>query len=450
MSRLKKFGHLLLSTFVLLAWGLKNRFPLVYPDTGDHIASGFENYIPYSRPIFYGLFLRHSSLHETLWISAFLQALMLSVCIYFVVKYLAKGSWKIFYLIIGICCLASSISVTASMLIPDVFSPILLLSAVLFLAFDMTLRDKLLCLFFVLISLPMHSSHLLIVGALLLVYVVFNFPKRFALKIDWRRIGILVGVCVSSVVLAIGINYSISGKWKYSNGSSVFLINRFNDLNILKPFLKEACHENEYPICEYADRIDGNFLWGDNSPLYEVGGWTAVEDEYKTVVVDLLISPKYLKRFIVKSLEAGLMQCWMFEIDYILPLTKGSAPHWAITSFYPHYLSTYDMAQQNQSNLDFTGLNERQRTAMLISFLVLIVFFIYGKRDNELKNFIALLLIAYVANAFVCGSLSLPLARYQSRISFFLPMISILILYRNKDLLLSWLRAQIQSEKSPS
>jgi len=60
-----------------------NGYPLVYSDTGTYIASGFEGKVPNSRPITYGLFIRHSSLTASLWLSAFAQCLMVSLLLYY-------------------------------------------------------------------------------------------------------------------------------------------------------------------------------------------------------------------------------------------------------------------------------------------------------------------------------------------------------------------------------
>ena len=71
-----------LATIISCLAAFYNQFPLVYPDTGTYINSGFMGEVPQDRPIFYGLFLRHISLHHSLWFVILAQAYFCSILIY--------------------------------------------------------------------------------------------------------------------------------------------------------------------------------------------------------------------------------------------------------------------------------------------------------------------------------------------------------------------------------
>lgn len=65
---------------VLLCYmGFYNRFPLVYSDTDSYMEMGFNNHVLPDRPITYGLFLRHVSLSESLWLVVFAQGFLLAI-----------------------------------------------------------------------------------------------------------------------------------------------------------------------------------------------------------------------------------------------------------------------------------------------------------------------------------------------------------------------------------
>ena len=79
---------ILLGGIILCFMGFYNTFPYVYSDCGTYIGSGFSLKVPYDRPIFYGLFVRHVSLLTSLWLVILVQGLILSLILFYYFKYL--------------------------------------------------------------------------------------------------------------------------------------------------------------------------------------------------------------------------------------------------------------------------------------------------------------------------------------------------------------------------
>jgi hypothetical protein len=61
-QKTKQIVALFLSAFVLMFFALSDNFPIVTSDSGTYISSGFTLHAPQDRPIFYGLFIRFTSL----------------------------------------------------------------------------------------------------------------------------------------------------------------------------------------------------------------------------------------------------------------------------------------------------------------------------------------------------------------------------------------------------
>jgi hypothetical protein len=80
--------YVLLGSLVLCFLAFYNKYPLVFPDTGTYVLSGFTGQVPKDRPIIYGLFLRHISLWESLWLVILFQGVLLSLTIFYYFKYL--------------------------------------------------------------------------------------------------------------------------------------------------------------------------------------------------------------------------------------------------------------------------------------------------------------------------------------------------------------------------
>lgn len=77
----KRYFPLLLGAFILSIFALYNNFPIVTGDTGSYINSGFSLKTPIDRPIFYGLFLRVTSLGASIWMAIFAQSFIVAYVI---------------------------------------------------------------------------------------------------------------------------------------------------------------------------------------------------------------------------------------------------------------------------------------------------------------------------------------------------------------------------------
>src|SRR3954469_22297231 len=80
------------SVVAFLYCALLNGYPLIFPDTGTYLYSGFAHFVPVDRPIFYGIFLRHISLAWSLWLPVIVQSLIAYYLIFQSFRQLAKSS----------------------------------------------------------------------------------------------------------------------------------------------------------------------------------------------------------------------------------------------------------------------------------------------------------------------------------------------------------------------
>ena len=125
-SRKLHFAIIFLAAIISCYIGFINKYPLVYPDTGTYLHSGFSGQVPHDRTIFYGLFARHISLSASLWIVVLAQGLLVCYILYVTLGFLFKDE-KRNYVFIGsvlFLTLTTGFSYTVSILIPDIFSSI--------------------------------------------------------------------------------------------------------------------------------------------------------------------------------------------------------------------------------------------------------------------------------------------------------------------------------------
>ncbi len=427
---------LIFSSLILCFMAFYNGYPLVYPDTGTYIRSGFEGFVPEDRPITYGLFIRHISLSESLWLVVFFQGLITALLVFYYFHYLLKQPFKIkllaYLAYIGLITFFFGASVNVSQLIPDIFTSITILSiGLLLFAEKMKLRDKIVISFTLIFSISVHSSHLLIVAASLMVIVVFFVYEKIRKKATFfynksKRLIYITSLVVGSVLFTMSINYLYSGKSTYSRGGHVFLLARINDLGLLKDYLDHNCEKNDYKICQYRDKIPWDMLWDPQSPLYLTGGWEANKEEYRRLIVDILTTPKYLKLFIIRTFESSFKQFYTFDTGDTPPQTMGSSVFGAIDQFYHETTKEYLGAFQNNNKLKYDEINRSQK--VIFGFL-LILFFAFYISDIEVKwkFLISFFLLTLYFNAAV-STISCIAPRFQGRVIWMLPLPAFIIL----------------------
>ena len=84
----------------------------------------------------------------------------------------------------------------------------------------------------------------------------------------------------------------------FSKVSHVFLIGKLVENGVLKSYLDAECANKNYEICKYKDSLapenySGNFLFHPNSAFQQTGAWSKPHDEYKHIISDILLTPKY-------------------------------------------------------------------------------------------------------------------------------------------------------------
>ena len=172
---------------ILCYMGFYNTFPYVFSDCGTYIGSGFELKVPIDRPIFYGLFIRHVSLLTSLWLVILVQGLILSLILFYFFKYLSGTSrFRIYYIafIIFITFLTSA-SFHVSQLIPDIFTPVAILSlGLLLLVRNMKTRDVIITSIILIIAIAVHNSHFFIITILLLLFTFLFLIQKFRKKLS--------------------------------------------------------------------------------------------------------------------------------------------------------------------------------------------------------------------------------------------------------------------------
>lgn len=439
LNRLTIYVGAILACFV----GFYNKFPLVYSDTGTYIRSGFTNYIPDDRPVFYGLFIRHISLAVSPWLVILAQGLICSYLIFLTFKLFFRGSAtqrNIFFLLtITLLSLLTGFSHNVSILLPDIFSAIGLLS-LLHLFVNETLKswEKGILIFLFVLSLMMHLSNIMTIGLLLGSLLMLRIlQRRSEHLITYKRHITLLGVFLVAFALVPIVHYAIGGKFQYSRMGHVFQISHLIETGILQKYLNDKCDQEDFKICEFKDQLSWDFIWSENSVLHKTSGPEKNSKEYKQIIRNIYGSPSYWPIIAQKSVESGFRQFFTFETVAPAPRLIGSAPFGAIEWHFASSWREYLMSKQNNKALKLEFLNAMEPFVILLGMLVCFIYLIYPmnfEKDQRLLFAGKLLFWFGIFNSLVCANLSTVDARFQNRWVWIFPLIGIFIsleLYKN-------------------
>ena len=240
---------ILAGAVILVSAACYNGFPTVYSDTSTYLASGFELGTPFDRPITYGLFLRLASLDGfSMWPIVLLQGLIVSYLIWLTCAWLLRSaSVKLHLLVIAALTICLSLSWVVSQIMPDIFTPIMVLAFILLTSGSLQRGNKALVFVIYTVSCCMHLSHPLYgFGLIVIALLMHAFLARSMRRvIDVRSLIILLGLTGASI-LSMGAAMSKS--------RSIFFMGAMAEHGILKTFLDEKC-PTDYRLCALKDSI---------------------------------------------------------------------------------------------------------------------------------------------------------------------------------------------------
>lgn len=433
-----------LISLVLCIPAFYNGFPLLFPDTSGYIIQGFKNEIDVNKPWLYAGFLRHVSLWETLWLVIFVQGIIITTTIHLFFKYFFEEKYRdisfvVYMLLVGA---TTSLSFHVSVLMPDIFTPIVVLSFCLLLfAKNMTKRDYVLAAFLFMCASGMHNSNF-VLGIGLFLLTVFGtliktwFPLYQRIGISVGRVVAILGIVVVTYIAICSLNYSKGGEFTATRGGGIFLFARLCDFGISQNYLKENCDKLDYEICKHAHQLNlsGNFLWGSFNNFFNSSGSWSDENKvfYSKLTREILTTPKYLKKYIIYSVESMFMQFFYCGYDPLSHIEGARGIPRLMKSYYP----TYYEAAQNCRQITGQYTENQVRLSELVQYLVLgfsgfiFVLLFFDEKYSDLQKGIALVIIfGMLINAFIAGATSGVFDRYQSRIAWLITLPAFWFIY---------------------
>ena len=405
-----------------LLWpAVANRFPIVFYDTGGYLASAIGGDPGNGRAAIYGAFL-WLGIPTAFWLNIVAQAAITVWLVTLMLRTHGLGGRPALALVIvaGLAVL-TGLPWYAAQLLPDIWLPDAVLALYLLAFRRRALRGWQHFALIAIVAFAM-ASHLgtlgVAVGLVAVLAVAAPFARRLALPRPALS-GPAVAV-VAGVLLAPISNLILIDELAFTRGGPNFLFGRILQTGIAAQYLEDNCPDPTLRLCPYRNELppDGdNWLWdSDGSPLYKLGGWDAFEPEAKRIVAGSLL--QYPWQHLAAFLHGTFAQLVMVETgEDITPWAWHV--HEVLEHQAPQAYSRFLAARQQQAPFDFAWLNYVHVPIALLSMALLpaVVLLARGGRvSRKMAALAAVVLLALVGNAVICGALSNPHHRYQSRL----------------------------------
>jgi len=430
---------------LLLAWpALLNRYPLLYPDSVSYLQDG--------RSIARALFLHQldgfeamrSELYSlsifpfhwnlTPWPVIALNALLTSWVLWLVVRsVVARRSVSTFLILTALLSLFTSVSWYVSLLMPDIYGPLLYLSIYLLIFSRETLSRR---EFWVLSALAAwatttHATHLMLaVGlcAVLALLLLLHWPPIAGRGRAFAQLAALIALAAAA---QMALHAYLYGDPSLNGHHPPYLMARIIADGPGATYLQQHCSAPGTPgldwaICADVSRLPDN----DDDFLWAAGGvWQGADRstqkrllaEEMPLVLDTLRT--YPRRQAARSFANFTQQLDDFGVN---DFDNNDWMQQALLQVIPSSAAAYPRTLQARSIVPSDFFTTLQRWVIDAWGLALVPLLLWLRRHRRsaLLGLVAIVVPILLANAFVTAVLSSSDSRYQARVIWLIPLVA--------------------------
>jgi hypothetical protein len=413
----------LLMLTALLWPALWNGFPIVFYDTGGYLARPFEMTLAMGRSALYGAFLA-LGIKEHFWPNIIVQAAIVAWLIALTLRLQGFGGrpWLATALVIGLCAL-TGLSWYASQLTPDILVSVFVLALAMlaFHAQDLRRPETIILIVAIAVAIASHMSILaLALGLTALLAVLGMFATR--INLPQPAVALPAVAVATGVLLAPLSNFIITKQLAFTPGGFNFVFGGLLQDGIVERYLADRCPNPTIRLCSYRAEVPRTadvWLWAEESPIYKLGGFEQFETEARRIVIESVM------RYPAMSVRAAFIATIKQFAD--IATGDGLTPwswhtQWTFERFAAGALKPYLASRQARMTLDFSWANLIHIPVQALAIAALPVIVLLG-RGRDIAAIAALVFVALIGNSVICGVLSNPHDRYQSRLAWLAPLI---------------------------
>jgi hypothetical protein len=406
------------SWLLLQAPAIWNGFPILQWDTGGYLARWYEGTLVPSRAVVYGLILNAGAVLE-FWPVVALQAALAVWVIALVLR--AHGLGGRPWLLLGIVAALSILTTLpwlTSILLTDIFCGLGVLALYLVVMRGDALRrwERIALIVLAAVSAATHSATLAVQLAMLAAGTVIWLVLRARVPLAGIASGIVALTLGAAMVFAA--DFAVAGRLAWTPGGFALSFGRMLQDGIVTRYLNEHCPDPKLRLCAYRDQLPRDadvWFWG--SDLFDkLGRFAGLGAEMQKIALESLADypGKQIKTAAVATakqlIDVHTGEGVLNSIWHTYAIIEAHTP-WAVPAM--------RAARQQKGEISFDALNIVDWPLGLLSMalLPLIVLIAWRRKDLvPIGDLAAAVVLAVLANAFVCGALSNPHDRYGARV----------------------------------
>jgi hypothetical protein len=400
---------------LLFAPAMWNGFPLLQYDTGGYLARWYEGTLVPSRAVIYGLMLTTGS-PMAFWPVVLVQAALTVWVIALTLR--AHGFGRPLQLVVTLTVLSaiSTLPWLTAILLTDIFCGLAVIAFYLLLmrGEKLSTGEHIGLTILIAVSAGTHSATL----AVLLILGACALPLWFTGRVSSSRFRNGLLALALGAIMVFAANAVVAKRLAWTPGGFALSFGRMLQDGIVKRYLDDHCPDPKLQLCAYKDELPTDadvWFWG--SPLFDrLGRFAGLDAEMQTIALGSLL--EYPAMQVQTAAVATVKQLLSVHTG------EGVVDHaWhtyrIIERYTPQLSPAMGAARQQNGELSFVAINYLQYPVALIAMACLPVIVLLAVRrrlPTYLGEFAATCMVALLANAFVCGTLSNPHDRYGARL----------------------------------
>ena len=420
-------------TLALLLPALYNGYPILFSDTADYLLRSRSLVASPIRAPGYALWIRLTSSGATLWLPIVAQSLFLATLIVRTLRVFGRPTARQTSGIALALTIGTSAAWVSSKAMPDVFIAMVILGLYLAVAHweRLGVADRALVVVSVLVGGTMHLTNLLVGGAVLVALLVLQRSDRAAPRARraWLRAAALL---VASAALTRGMDYIRRDSGKTGGNGSMFVLSHLVETGLAQRLLQDRCGVEQFALCPVRDTLTRSvdlFVWRPlQSPRYFVlhDDPALIREETSRILGGIV---RHYPLALAGSLVSySARQLVAFRVnDEIWRHRHRTEVQRVIMDMYPGDLPAQERArqQENTLRLPWTPLLHLIVFLAAAAFSLITLRRAFAERAITLADSTGLHVVVWVtllANAAICANLAAVFSRYQSRVSWLLPL----------------------------